>query len=311
MCCLFGLLDYKDSLTPRQRVRMLSILATACEARGTDATGIAYTTCGRLVTYKRPRAAHKMHFRLPEDASFVMGHTRMTTQGSEKRNYNNHPFVGRVNDTAFALAHNGILHNDEELQKALHLPKTKIRTDSYVAVQLLEQEKELSFDSIARAVERLEGSFTFTILDEDNNLYIIKGNNPMCLYHYEKLGIYLYASTEEILKKALTHMPFDLGKADKVEIGEGEICKINRYGERSSTTFSLEKLYCQSYYGYPYLWDDDYGLGGREEQFSYLQMLKSMAKHFGYCEEDVEALLREGFSYDEIEEMFYEGAMCY
>lgn len=49
----------------------------------------------------------------------------MTTQGTE--NYNNHPFVGKVNNTNFAFAHNGVLHNDEELResKNLHL-KTKL-----------------------------------------------------------------------------------------------------------------------------------------------------------------------------------------
>ena len=42
MCCLFGILDYGHTLSQRQREQMLSILAAACEARGTDATGIAY-----------------------------------------------------------------------------------------------------------------------------------------------------------------------------------------------------------------------------------------------------------------------------
>jgi predicted glutamine amidotransferase len=33
----------------------------------------------------------------------VMGHTRMTTQGDEKHNYNNHPFPGFAGDTAFCF----------------------------------------------------------------------------------------------------------------------------------------------------------------------------------------------------------------
>ena len=39
----------------------------------------------------------------------------MTTQGNERFNYNNHPFWGKIGDTPFALAHNGILTNDDEL----------------------------------------------------------------------------------------------------------------------------------------------------------------------------------------------------
>ncbi|UQT46789.1 hypothetical protein M5E87_16235 [Flavonifractor plautii] len=39
------------------------------------------------------------------------------------------------------MAHNGVLHNDGYLRRSLSLPKTKIETDSYIAVQLIEQKK--------------------------------------------------------------------------------------------------------------------------------------------------------------------------
>ena len=139
MCCLYGMMDYKKKLTSCQKTHIISVLSAFCEARGTDATGIAYQTCGRLHIYKRPVAAHRMRFRIPERANLIMGHTRMTTQGSAKRNYNNHPFRGRIRNNDFALAHNGVLQNDVSLRKKNHLPKSKIQTDSYVAVQLLEQ----------------------------------------------------------------------------------------------------------------------------------------------------------------------------
>lgn len=113
-----------------------------------------------------------------------MGHTRMTTQGSETCNYNNPPFLGRVKGGPFALAHNGVIQNDRSLRKKLRLPRTRIETDSYVAVQLLERERALNFDSLRRMAEQLEGSYTVTLLGPKNELYFIKGDNPMCLYHY-------------------------------------------------------------------------------------------------------------------------------
>ena len=67
----------------------------------------------------------------------------MTTQGSEEKNYNNHPFLGQAGGRQFALAHNGVLHNDLMLRRSLKLPHTKIETDSYVAVQLIERKKAL------------------------------------------------------------------------------------------------------------------------------------------------------------------------
>lgn len=68
MCCLFGLIDYRHHLTGRKKSRIISILASACEIRGTDATGIAYNVGGTQRIYKRPVPAHCMHIRIPESA---------------------------------------------------------------------------------------------------------------------------------------------------------------------------------------------------------------------------------------------------
>ena len=138
MCCLFGFYDYGHSLSAKQKSRLVSALAVAAEARGTDATGIAYLTNSHLSIYKRPLPAHRLRLRIPKVADVVMGHTRMTTQGSSHRNYNNHPFYGQTGSTDFALAHNGVLQNDRSLQVQKKLSVSKIETDSYVIVQLLE-----------------------------------------------------------------------------------------------------------------------------------------------------------------------------
>ena len=134
MCCLFGFIDYAGALSVTQKSRLIRELSIAAEARGTDATGIAYNTSRGLQIYKRPLAAHRLHLRIPAEARAVMGHTRMTTQGSAKMNYNNHPFFGCVKGKCFALAHNGVIWNDLELRRIKHLPRTKVQTDSFIAV---------------------------------------------------------------------------------------------------------------------------------------------------------------------------------
>ena len=73
MCCLFGLMDPRHSLSGRQKARLLRSLSIACEARGTDATGIAYRSGGRLRIHKKPLPAHQVRFFLPDDAHTVMG----------------------------------------------------------------------------------------------------------------------------------------------------------------------------------------------------------------------------------------------
>ncbi len=202
MCCLFGLMDFKRVLSTHQKNKILSVVSEESEVLGTDATGIAYNFGGKMRIYKRLVPAHRLHIRIPSGVSIVMGHTRMTTQGEAKNNFNNQPFPGCCNGKSFALAHNGTLWNDAELRKKL--PKTQIKTDSYVAVQLLKQNGTLDLSSLKETAETVEGSFTFTVLDADNNLYVVRGDNPFAIGIYK--GFALYASTDIILEKAISRL---------------------------------------------------------------------------------------------------------
>lgn len=181
MCCLFGLIDTRQQYSGVEKSRMLHALATAAEARGTDAAGYACNGSGGLIIRRSPVPGHKLRFSISDATVAVMGHTRMATQGDARRNRNNHPFAGSINGARFAFAHNGVIYNDHELRERFKLPYTKIETDSYIAVQLLETQEALNFDALRFAAEQLEGSFTFTALGEQNDLYIVKGDNPLSL----------------------------------------------------------------------------------------------------------------------------------
>lgn len=306
MCSLFGFVDYGHQLTRKQRSRLLSVLSVACEDRGTDATGIAYNYDGRQHIYKRPLAAHLMWYRVPLDATTIMGHTRMTTQGSEKHNENNHPFHGYAGGHHFALAHNGVLYNDKILRKKMKLPVTIIETDSYIAVQLLEKYGRLDFDSLQRMAEELEGSFTITALSDRDELYFVKGNNPMCIYHYPDMGIYIYASTEEILRKAIGKAKLPLGKSEKIQILSGEILKIDAQGQITRSQFDDSKLYPA--YSLPWIhWDDYATVRSYSGDSEYIRDLKTVAIRYGLFPEDIDALIRDGVDPLEIEEMLYCG----
>lgn len=302
MCCLFGMLDYGGEISAKQKSKILSTLATECETRGTDATGIAYNSSGSLHIYKKPIPAHKLRIHLPMDAHAIMGHTRMTTQGSEKKNYNNHPFLGQAG-VRFALAHNGVLHNDKHLRRSEALPKTKIETDSYVAVQLIEKQKALNFSSLKQMAEKVEGSFAFTLLDERNNWYLVKGDNPICLYHFPASKVYLYASTESILCKTLFQIRLKLVESEIVRINDGEILKIDAQGAISRSRFE-RKLPCWEW-PVPYFNRGIYELPRCFEQQSYVNDLKSIAAAFGYSSQFVDSALHHGFTLDEVEELLY------
>lgn len=303
MCCLFGFIDYVGALSVRQKNHLIRKLSIAAEARGTDATGIAYNSSRGLQIYKRPLAAHRLHLMIPAEAHVVMGHTRMTTQGSAKKNYNNHPFFGCVKGKRFALAHNGVLWNDRGLRHTKHLPKTKIQTDSYVAVQLLEQQKALDFDSLAKMAEQVEGSFSFAVLDEQDALWLVKGDNPLTIVHFPAAGVYVYASTAEILNKALARCGNWLGRGEKVDIAMGDIVKIDSRGHITHGTFDVSKFY-RSSWGY---WDTPLYPKAPHSEEEHLALLKSVAKAFGFTSEMIDRLLDQGFTTMEIEELLYDG----
>lgn len=309
MCCLFGIVDHEGYFGVREKNRILSVLAAECEERGTDATGIAYCSHGRLSVYKRPLAARRLRFHVPEDSGAVMGHTRMATQGRADKNRNNHPFFGEAGAERFALAHNGVLWNDDILRRSMRLPKTKIETDSYIAVQLIEQKNTLGFSSLKYMAEQVEGSFTFTVLDAGENLYFVKGDSPMCLYYYPRCGVYLYASTEPILNRALDRLRLSVGKPERVMLACGDILKLTSSGRREQSSFDASRLLAP--------WDGPFARSGRAgkkkrgnfEENSYLDALKSVAACYGYAPEAIDRLLEAGFSTDEIEDFLYEGAM--
>ena len=313
MCGLFGFSDPEHTLTQKQIRRLTTALATASEQRGTDASGIAYVQGQSLRIYKRPRPAHEMTWLVPLHTTAVMGHTRMTTQGDGTFNPNNHPFPGVSGQTRFALAPNGVLHNDDELKERYHLPKTNIRTDSYVAVQLLEQDGRLDAETIGNAASLLEGTFSLSVLDQFNNLYLIKGNSPLCIYRFEN-GLLCYASTADILKEALNRCRFLSGSKEIIGISEGDILCIRPDGRLQMSRFDTTNLNkrlrwwnCGDYY----FFEPKQNRILTDDTRTPLDGLLETACNMGFIEDDILMLLEEGFCEEEIEAMLNSPSLFY
>ena len=240
MCGLCGFSRYGDKL--KNLADLTNSLTEQSAIRGTDATGVAFCDTSGINILKESKSAYALEFKHSDEILCLTAHTRHSTQGSEKFNKNNHPFPGRCINSKFALSHNGVLSNDKELRKQFNLPKTKIETDSYVAVQLLESKMFLDFESIKFMTEQTEGSFSYSILDDENNIWLVKGDSPLSILHFPKLKIYVYASTDEILYRSLVdYSPLfsalKKGEFEAVDISEGEILKIRPDGVIERGTF--------------------------------------------------------------------------
>lgn len=202
------------------------------------------------------------------------------------------------------MAHNGVLWND---RASLHLPKTKIETDSYIAVQLIEQQKKLTFDSIRNMAETVVGSFSFSILDDENSLWLVKGDSPLSILHFKDKQIYIYARTDEILYKAIIDSPLFMylkkGHYEEISIDEGDILKITSEGKRESEQFSFFEQYRPGWWEFGYYSETS---SSKDIHQEYLNALKTMTLYQGIDPEHIDYLLESGYTLDEIEEVIYE-----
>ena len=122
----------------------------------------------------------------------------------------------------------------------------------------------------------------------------------MCLLHFPVLGLYVYASTESIMKKALQKVGLHKFAMERVETDEGDILCIDRNGEVTRSEFE-PKIY-RSKYGSWYYPDEVY-YGVHEE------MLLAYCNCYGVDSSDVELLLEFGYTCDEIEEMLVDSSL--
>lgn len=298
MCAIFGFLDYGKKISHKMLTKILREISIAAESRGTDATGISYVRNGKIMTFKKAKPAHKIKLYFPKETTALIGHTRFATQGDEHLNYNNHPFEGETEQHSFALAHNGVLRNDKEIRRKNSLPETKIETDSYIAVQLLEWLNSVDFESLKTVSETVLGSFVFTVLRDDETLFLVKGSNPITLVHFPEYGLYLYASTAEILKTGLKLSGFT-AKVVEVKINSGDIVAIDKNGRIMTSHFEET----EDPFDYRY-WLDWYE--SPQFQESYKNDLLTYCELYGVTKDEVELLLDYGYDCEEIEEMFFD-----
>ena len=110
---------------------------------------------------------------------------------------------------------------------------------------------------------------------------------------------------EPILDKLLSRCASPQSR--KVSIQCGEILRINQTGRLDRETFDDSKLFrCR----YPrFLMNDPYcrSFPHAEKDTTHLDELKTVALAFGYSPEDIDLLAAQGFTADELEDLFYSG----
>lgn len=154
------------------------------EYRGYDSAGIAIVS-GEITIFKDKGNINNLSKQIPKMTGRTgIAHTRWATHGAPMKN-NSHPFsdcTGR-----FALVHNGIIENyqeiKDELMKEGHIFSSE--TDSEVIVHLIEDFfKEIgdTEKAVRAAVKRLEGSYAILLIEkESNRIFAIRNRSPLVI----------------------------------------------------------------------------------------------------------------------------------
>ncbi len=111
-----------------------------------------------------------------------------------------------------------------------------------------------------------------------------------------KRRLYLYASTEALLTEALAKLPLIAEKPQKIDLDQGSILRIDPDGIRTMEHFDTTNIAVSSFRRPLGIYD----------RF-YIDELKSISHAFGYTPEDIDSLIRDGITPEEIEDYFYEG----
>ena len=166
---------------------------TKLEYRGYDSAGIAIMEDGKIEVYKdKGRVENLYNIKEVENlqGSIGIAHTRWATHGVPSKE-NSHPHTD--NSGEFAVVHNGIIENYQQLRKELEDYGYKLysETDTEVIPNLIHyyykqdtQNDELRIiRAVKKATDKLIGSFAIEVLSKENpyKMVVVRKDSPLVI----------------------------------------------------------------------------------------------------------------------------------
>lgn len=193
------------------------------EYRGYDSAGIAVihnekiTRCresGKIINLREKSETNREEL----TGNVGIGHTRWATHGKPTVE-NAHPHIS--NNKKFALVHNGIIENAEEIKKALLTNEEFYsQTDTEVAVKLISKfYKTDVISAVKTACKELTGTFAFGILCSDfpDKIFATAQGSPLVAVK-GATGCWITSDLGAINEKS----------GEVYRIANGEICEISK-----------------------------------------------------------------------------------
>lgn len=243
MCSIVGMAFQKGNrINDSEPIRaILDGLLLEGQWRGHEATGVCIVNQREFVVAKRDvsatafvdlpdyRQALADHLCFGADQRgklppiCVIGHNRQPTQGHKSNQANNHPITyGKV-----VGVHNGMIGNDHKLFASFGsemLPRIA-QVDSEIIFALVDHfsnKLETHEGQVTRAIQKasryLTGSYACALshLRHPYALFLFRHTSPCEVLHFKDLGLIVWASTTEIMRKAIEK--FNLGLYDEIKM---------------------------------------------------------------------------------------------
>ena len=227
------------------------------EYRGYDSAGLSVFDGKKIATVKKKGFVGELEKNAEGLQGFCgIGHTRWATHGAPSDS-NSHPHLSGK----FALVHNGIIENFDDIKRQLKEKGKRFLTDtdSEAAVRLIDDMYEGDvLKAVCGAVKKMKGSFAFAILCKDfpDKVFVVKKQSPlvvglgdgecfvasdcMAFSKYTDKAVYLKDNEVGVVDKdGLSLFDFNLNKknfrTEKTDIGDdyrlSENCSSFMYKE--------------------------------------------------------------------------------
>ncbi len=222
MCGIFGIsVNGSSRVSPRQLEAMTKRLFTLSSRRGKDTSGVALLTPERINVVKRNMPSNRLlktddykqligALRNGEnkegnirDATALIGHTRMATNGIAENHLNNQPII----KNEMVLIHNGIVVNHEKLWHELPLLERETDSDTEIIPALLWhylQAGESLTNAVRNLYQKIEGVANIAVLFEKMDFLLLSTNNgSLYVAHSLEAQLFFFASERYMLQQFL------------------------------------------------------------------------------------------------------------
>jgi glutamine---fructose-6-phosphate transaminase (isomerizing) len=196
------------------------------EYRGYDSCGVAVLDAGELKRARSVQRVQDLEHQIHDSGlggETGISHTRWATHGAPVTN-NAHP---HVSGNRFALVHNGIIENYEEIREELIAAGFEFvsQTDTEVVAHLVSRlyEGDL-FDAVRRAVKRLKGAYAIAVFckDEPHRVIGARSGSPLVV------GVGAAGQGENFLASDAMALA---GTTDQIiYLEEGDVADVRRDG---------------------------------------------------------------------------------